>query len=121
MNVKDIVNAAIDFGMCAESILTKSQSSEQLSLQVRLLGARLSSDDYEERISHYNYLKAFYCIRSEAVHNAKTKGSYKVKGVGKPETERILNETSQILSSCILAIINLGGMDDIDKELFLLR
>lgn len=121
MNVNDTVNAAIDFGMCAESILTKSESSEQLSLQVRLLGARLSSDVYEERELHYNYLKAFYGIRSDAVHNAKIKDSYKVRGVGRSEPERILDETSQILSSCILAIIDLGGMSDLEKELVLLR
>lgn len=121
MNVNDTVNAAIDFGMCAESILTKSESSEQLSLQVRLLGARLSSDVYEERVSHYNYLKAFYGIRSEAVHNAKIKDSYKVRDKGSVKSKRILDETSQILSRCILTIIELGGMSDLDKEMVLLR
>lgn len=40
MNAHDNVDSAIDLGMCAESILTKSESSEQLSLQVRLLGFR---------------------------------------------------------------------------------
>lgn len=122
LNVKDTVDAAISLGMCAESILTKRESSEQLSLQVRLLGARLSSDVYKERVSHYNYLKAFYIIRSDAVHNAKIKESYKVKDVGRSiEPKRILNKTSQILSSCILAIIERGGMSDLEKELVLLR
>lgn len=121
MNVNDAVDAAIDLGMCAESILTKSKSSEQLSLQVRLLGARLSSDVYEERLSHYNQLKAFYNIRSDAVHNAKIEDKYNVRGIGKIESERILNETSRILSLCVLEIIKLGGISDIDKELVLLR
>jgi hypothetical protein len=122
MNVRDEVDAAIDFGMCAESILTKSESSAQLSLQVRLLGARLSSNIYEERVSHYHYLKAFYSIRSHAVHNAKIDDSYKVVGVGKKiEPKLILNKTSQILASCILEIIKLGGMSDLEKELVLLK
>ncbi|GGF84159.1 HEPN domain-containing protein [Alteromonas lipolytica] len=121
MNAHDKVDAAIDLGMCAESILTKSERSEQLSLQVRLLGARLSSDNYEERVSHYNYLKAFYCIRSEAVHNAKIKEKYQVKYVGKVDAKIILNETSQILSRCVLEIIERGGMSDLDKELVFLK
>lgn len=121
MNVKDEVDSAIDFGMCAESILTKSENSEQLSLQVRLLGARLSSNIYDERVSHYNYLKAFYNIRSDAVHNAKIKGKYTVRDVGKLEPKRILNKTSEILAICILEIIGFGGMSDLEKELVLLR
>lgn len=121
MNVNDTVDAAIDLGMCAESILTKSESSEQLSLQVRLLGSRLSSDVYEERVQNYNQLKAFYSIRSDAVHNAKIKDEYKVRDIGKIEPKRILNETSKILSLCILEIIELGGISDLDKELVLLR
>ena len=121
MNVNDTVDAAIDLGMCAESILTKSESSEQLSLQVRLLGSRLASDVYEERVRNYNQLKAFYSIRSDAVHNAKIKDEYKVRDIGKIEPKRILNETSKILSLCILEIIELGGISDLDKELILLR
>lgn len=121
MNVNDPVDAAIDLGMCAESILTKSESSEQISLQVRLLGARLSSDVYKERVQHYNQLKAFYSIRSDAVHNAKVKDEYKVRDIGKIAPILILNDTSKILSLCVLKIIELGGLSDFDKELVLLR
>ncbi|WP_024608536.1 HEPN domain-containing protein [Pseudoalteromonas sp. TAB23] len=101
MNTNDTVDAAIDLGMCAESILTKSKSSEQLSLQVRLLGARLSSGIYEERVSNYNYLKVFYQIRSEAVHNAKVKDSYRVRDVGGTEAKLILRRSSlKVLLHC---------------------
>jgi len=121
MNAIDIVDVAIDMGMCAESILTKSKSSEQLSLQVRLLGAKLSSSIYDERVSNYNYLKAFYNVRSSAVHNAKVDELYRVKGVGKVPPKEVLKKASEILSCCILTVIDIGGMDDLEKELILLQ
>ncbi|MGJ8483656.1 hypothetical protein ACSFVZ_06460 [Pseudoalteromonas sp. SYSU M81236] len=122
MNSLDVVDKAVDLGMCAESILTQSESSDQLSLQVRLLGAKLSSDDYKEREKNYNYLKAFYSIRSSAVHNAKVKDVVKVRDVGsKVPSLDVLEKTSSILSSCILKVINLGGLNDFEKELYMLK
>ena len=44
-----------------------------------------------------------------------------MRDIGKIEPKRILNETSKILSLCILEIIELGGISDLDKELILLR
>lgn len=122
MNSHDLVDKAVDLGMCAESILTKSESSEQLSLQVRLLGAKLSSDNYKEREVNYNYLKAFYNIRSSAVHNAKVKGVVPVRDVGKEVPSRdVLDKASHILSNCILKVIHLGGLNDFEKELYMLK
>ena len=122
MNAHDLVDRAVDLGMCAESILTQSESSEQLSLQVRLLGAKLSSDDYKEREENYNYLKAFYNIRSSAVHNAKVKDVVKVRNVGKEVPSRdVLDKASRILSSSILKVIDLGGLNDFEKELYMLK
>lgn len=122
MNAHDLVDRAVDLGMCAESILTQSESTDQLSLQVRLLGAKLSSDDYKEREENYNYLKAFYNIRSSAVHNAKVKDVVKVRDVGKEVPSRdVLDKASHILSSCILKVIHLGGLNDFEKELYMLK
>ncbi|WP_417698997.1 hypothetical protein [Pseudoalteromonas lipolytica] len=122
MNAHDLVDRAVDLGMCAESILTQSKSSDQLSLQVRLLGAKLSSDDYKEREMNYNYLKAFYKIRSTAVHNAMVSEFEKVRDVGSKVPSRdVLDKASSILSSCILKVIDLGGLNDFEKELYMLK
>ncbi|MBE0378323.1 HEPN domain-containing protein [Pseudoalteromonas prydzensis] len=122
MNAHDLVDRAVDLGMCAESILTQSESTDQLSLQVRLLGAKLSSDGYKEREENYNYLKAFYKIRSSAVHNAKVRDVVKVRDVGTEVPSRdVLDKASHILSSCILKVIDLGGLNDFEKELYMLK
>ena len=122
MNSHDLVDKAVDLGMCAESILTKSKNSDQISLQVRLLGAKLSSDDYKDREVNYNYLKAFYSIRSSAVHNAQIKDVVPVRDVGKEVPSRdVLDKASRILSNCILKVIHLGGLNDFEKELYMLK
>jgi len=110
------VDAAIDLGICAESVLTPKDSSEQLALQVRVLGSKLATDDPVLRAEYYHYLKAFYGIRSSAVHNGEVKNSYTVKYLGKVETHTIIMKTSEILSACLIKVIEQGGLDDEQKE-----
>jgi len=110
------VDAAIDLGICAESVLTPKDSSEQLALQVRVLGSKLATDDPVLRAEYYHYLKAFYGIRSSAVHNGEVKNTYTVKYLGKEETHKIIMKTSEILSACLIKVIEQGGLDDEQKE-----
>ena len=111
-----IIDAVIDLGICAESILTLQGSSEQSALQVMVLGSKLATDEPNLRAEYYHYLKAFYGIRSSAVHNGEVRNSYTVKYLGKVETDVIIMKISEILSACLIKVIEQGGLDDEQKE-----
>jgi len=80
------------------------------------LGSKLATDDPVLRAEYYHYLKAFYGIRSSAVHNGEVKNTYTVKYLGKEETHKIIMKTSEILSACLIKVIEQGGLDDEQKE-----
>ncbi|MBE0378322.1 hypothetical protein PPRY_a0986 [Pseudoalteromonas prydzensis ACAM 620] len=46
------------------------------------------------------------------MHNGEVKNSYTVKYLGKVETHAILMKTSEILSACLIKVIEQGGLDD---------
>ncbi|MCO7245837.1 HEPN domain-containing protein [Halomonas sp. Mc5H-6] len=89
MNTWDNINKAIDLGIALESVLTSAKTRDQLSLQIRVLGAKLSSSDRDGRSKVFSKLKCIYGIRSEAVHNGTVDKFYKIKDEGRKSTNEI--------------------------------
>lgn len=117
MNTWDNVNKAIDLGIALESVLTAPKTREQLSLQIRLLGAKLASSHPDERAQVYSTLKCVYNIRSSAVHNGMVDNSYKVtQGQEKESTNSILDKGIAILGNCLKEIIRRNGLTPEDAE-----
>ena len=120
MNTWDSVNKAIDLGIALESVLTSPKTRDQLSLQIRVLGAKLASSYPEKRAEVFSKLKCIYGIRSEAVHNGAVEKSYKIKGMGDKSTSSILDEGISILGDCLKEIIKRGGLSQEDTEKLLI-
>lgn len=120
MNTWDSVNKAIDLGIALESVLTSPKTRDQLSLQIRVLGAKLASSDPDKRAEIFSKLKCIYGIRSEAVHNGAVEKSYKIKGLGDKGTGSILDEGISILGDCLKEIIKRRGLSQEDTEKLLI-
>src|SRR5690606_38614860 len=99
---------------------TSPKTRDQLSLQIRVLGAKLASSDPEKRAEVFSKLKCIYGIRSEAVHNGSVEKSYKIKGMGDKSTSSILDEGISILGDCLKEIIKRGGLSQEDTEKLLI-
>ncbi|WP_198781552.1 HEPN domain-containing protein [Shewanella putrefaciens] len=121
MNTWNYVNKAIDLGIALESVLTAPRTSDQLSLQVRLLGSKLARTEFEQRRKVYSILKAVYTLRSLAVHNGEVTDQ-KIKGEdGKKPAREILDLGLNILSDCLKEIINRNGLSEDDIERLLIE
>lgn len=116
MNTWDNINKAIDLGIALESVLTSSKTRDQLSLQIRVLGAKLSSSDRDERSKVFSTLKCIYGIRSEAVHNGIVDKFYKIKDQGRKSTNEILDDGLAILGNCLREIIMRNGLTAEESE-----
>lgn len=120
MNSWNSINKAIDLGIALESVLTTS-STDQLALQVRVLGAKLAENDFAQRQVIFSKLKVIYKIRSNAVHNGKIEQSYKIPNQGSVSVNQILAEGVTIMATCLKKIIERKGMSPDDLELLLLE
>lgn len=79
-------------------------------------------DDYKECEKNYNYLKVFYSICLFVVYNVKVKDVVKVRDVGsKVFLLDVFEKMLFILFSCIFKVINLGGLNDFEKEFYMLK
>lgn len=116
MNTCDNINKAIDLGIALESVLTSAKTRDQLSLQIRVLGAKLSSSDRDERSKVFSKLKCIYGIRSEAVHNGTVDNFYKIKDEGRKSTSEILDDGIRILGNCLREIIMRNGLTAEESE-----
>jgi hypothetical protein len=116
MNTWNKINKAIDLGIALESVLTSPKTRDQLSLQIRLLGAKLASSEPDKRVKVYSTLKAVYNIRSSAVHNGMVDNTYKVSGEGPKSSSDILNDGIAILGECLEEIIRRGGLSAEDTD-----
>lgn len=119
MNSWSDINKAIDLGIALEAVLTSPKTRDQLSLQIRVVGAKLSSTFLAKRSEAYAALKCIYNIRSEAVHNGRVERTYKIKGKTPQSTHVILDEGLTLLGNCLREIIARNGItaEDIDKLL----
>lgn len=120
MNSWNNINKAIDLGIALESVLTTS-STDQLALQVRVLGAKLAENDFAQRQVIFSKLKVIYTIRSNAVHKGKIEQSYKIPNQGSVSVDQILSEGIVIMATCLKKIIERNGMSSDELELLLLE
>jgi len=116
MNTWNNTNKAIDLGIALESVLTKPDTNGELTLQIKIIGSKLASNELEKRKEIASLLSTAYSIRSSAVHDGILKELYKVNGRGKLKPSIIMEETFPILRRCLVKIIEQSGLTKEDYE-----
>lgn len=121
-NTWDRVEQAIDLGVALEAVLTPSKNTDQLSFQFRLLGALLVGDTQAERLMAFDVFKAFYNLRSKAVHNGEIPtDSVRISGkANKLEPREILQEATRLGRLAVIRLIERGGLSPEEYTGFLL-
>lgn len=105
---------AIELGTALESAIA-GDSSAEITYRLSLRVARLLGVEVTERRKIRSTMKAFYNMRSAAVHTGKTSREYKVTGQPPMTSSSLAGAAQDYLVSCLRLFVNQGFIPDWDE------
>lgn len=111
---RSVVDQVVELGIAFEALLIAGETKDELLAVGQERLAVLLGGTRSERETAMDQYKAFYDLRSQAVHQGQVEleGTYKIKNVGKVEAPKFIGIAIGLCQRLILKIVELGAAPD---------
>lgn len=110
----DPTDKAIELGTALESAIA-GESPTEITYRLSLRVARVLEADLAERKRIRSTMRAFYSMRSDAVHTGKISGEYKVTGQPRMTSSSLASAAQDYLVRCLRLFVSQGFVADWDE------
>lgn len=111
MRRSSVGDKALELSIALESVMA---DSFELGFKISTRGAKLYSNEPEQRVRTKKIINALYQIRSRFVHSGKLPDDKVKVGKEKLEAHKVVEEAMEVVISVAQSLIMMGGIEDWD-------